>query len=135
VDLAPPPPVPIIVLTRTVDEPGTEYRLEIGRDGSVRFLGRFGVCVQGEETKQVSSAIIDEATRLVRKSHVFDRGFEACSRSVTDDGLWEIYFAEPPPGRVVRALDSCRERRVVAKLARALEKLVDATPWIEPSRP
>ena len=136
VDLAPPPPVPLIMLTRVGGDSPVDYLLEIDQDGTVRFEGHYNVCVQGEKTKEVSSAIVDEARQLVRKSRVFDRRFQQCSSTLTDDGGFEIYFAEPPPGSMVRASDACPERRFVTKvtkLARMLEHLVDATPWINPT--
>jgi hypothetical protein len=136
VDLAPPPPVPFIMLTRVGGDSPVDYLLEIDQDGTVRYEGHYNVCVQGEKTKEVPGAIVDEARRLIRKSRVFDRRFQQCSSTMTDDGGFEIYFAEPPPGSVVRTSDACPARGFVTKvtkLAQMLEQLVDATPWINPT--
>ena len=133
VELAPPMPVPVLVLKRSSGDVPEDYRLEIDQDGSARFLGLCNVCITGELTMQVSSATIDQAKRLVRESRVFDRPMPRCSRTVVDDSGFEIYVGAPLPGKTVRAELSCGERRAVTKLALALENLLDVNGWIRPT--
>jgi hypothetical protein len=129
VDLVPPPPVPLLVLTWENGETPRRYNLEIDKDGSGRFLGEYNGCLTGEMTMDVPRATLEEARRIVLQSHVFDRPVRRCSSSPTDYPLFGIYFAEPPPGRKVTG-ELCREQRAVVKLARQLEKLLDLRGWI-----
>ena len=129
VDLAPPPPVPLLVLTWENGETPRRYSLEIDKDGTGRFLGEYNGCLTGEMTMEVPSATLEEARRIVLQSHVFDRPVRRCSSSLTDNPGFGIYFAEPPPGRKVSG-ELCREQRPVVKLARQLDRLLDLKGWI-----
>ena len=129
VDLAPPPPVPLLVLTWDDGDAPSRYTLEIDKDGTGRFLGQSNPCLTGEMTMDVPSTILEEARQIVLQSHLFDRPMRLCSSSLTDSPVFSIYFSEPPPGRKVLG-ELCPEQRAVVKLALRLEKLLDLNGWI-----
>jgi len=125
VDLRPPAPVPLIILTLSDGEWPENYTLEINKDGTGRFVGSHNVCVTGERTLNVPSDTLEEAKRIVLESHVFDRPRQRCS-DPADAPAFVIYFSEPPPGRKV-AGGLCTE---AFRLGAKLQRLLDVNGWI-----
>ncbi len=132
VDLRPPAPVPLIILTLSGGEWPEDYTLEINKDGTGRFVGSHNVCVTGERPLGVPSDTLYEAKRIVLESHVFDRPTQHCSEP-TDSPTFVIYFSEPPPGRKVAGGFCTGEDRRVSpafRLGAKLQHLLDLNGWI-----
>jgi hypothetical protein len=127
VDLRPPAPVPLIILTLSGGDWPEDYTLEINKDGTGRFVGRHNVCVTGERTLTVPTDTLDEAKRIVLDSHVFDRPTQQCSQ-IADAPAFVIYFSEPPPGgKVVGGFCSGEKPRFspAFRLGAKLQQLLD----------
>jgi hypothetical protein len=132
VDLRPPAPVPLMILTLSGGDWPEDYTLEIDRDGTGRFVGSHNVCVTGERSLNVPSDTLEEAKRIVLESHVFDRPTPHCSKP-TDSPAFLIYFSEPPPGRKVAGGLCAGENLRVSpafRLGAKLQHLLDLNGWI-----
>ena len=128
VDLRPPAPVPLLVISYTSGDDPEDYALEIDKDGTGRFIGRHNVCVTGKQTMEIPSDILEEAKRLAVRSRLFDHPQPHCSAPI-DSGGFLIYFSEPPPGRTIFG-ELCPAEKPALKLGVKLARLLDLKGWI-----